>query len=268
MRVTGNVKDSSFIYGGFYNWNDATRLFSNHESSVTHKSAVEVVITLPRTMGNVGEMLSSTLAAQKHTNQQYLLKVAQSVKFLARQGIPLRGDGNERDSKFMQLLYLHGSDDPQFLTGLQQRSDRFISPQIQNKIIKVMAVNILRAIVTFVQDAKFFSLMADEVTDVSNKEQVIVSLQSLDENLEPHEYFVAIHCVNSIEADTLVATLKDTLLRMNIPLSNCRGQCYDRASNMCGIRNGVAAQISSKEPRSIFIHCYGHALNLAAGETI
>lgn len=37
---------------------------------------------------------------------------------------------------------------------------------------------------------------------------------------------------------------------------------------MCGVRNGVAAQISSEESRSIFIHCYGHALNLAAGETI
>ena len=34
------------------------------------------------------------------------------------------------------------------------------------------------------------------------------------------------------------------------------------------IRNGVATQISSEEPRSIFIHCYGHALNLTAGETV
>jgi len=37
---------------------------------------------------------------------------------------------------------------------------------------------------------------------------------------------------------------------------------------MCGIRNGVAAQITSEEPCSIFIHCYGHVLNLAAGETV
>lgn len=79
---------------------------------------------------------------------------------------------------------------------------------------------------------------------------------------------VGIHCVDSIEADTLVATLKDTLLCMNLPIRNCRGQCYDGASNMCGIRNGVAAQISSEETRSIFNHCYGHALNLATGETI
>ena len=34
---------------------------------------------------------------------------------------------------------------------------------------------------------------------------------------------------------------------------------------MCGARRGVASQISSDEPRSIFVHCYEHALNLAAG---
>ena len=220
MKVTGNMKDSSFIYGGFYNWKDATRLFNSHKSSKTHKNTVEVVITLPRTTGNVGEMLSSTLAIQKRTNRLYLLKVAQSIKFLARQGIPLRGDGNERDSNFMQLLCLRGADDPQLLAGLQHRSDRYTSPQIQNELIKIMAVHVLRAIVTSVQDAKYFSLMADEVTDVSNKEQVVVCLRSVDDNLEPSENFVGIHCVDSIEADTLVTTLKDTLLRMNLPISN------------------------------------------------
>lgn len=120
LKVSGNVKDCSFIYGGFYNWKDATRLFNGHESSNTHEHAVEIVIILPKTTGKVGEMLSSTLSAQKRTSRQYMWKVAQSVNFLARQGIPLRGDGNERDSNFMQLLYLCGADDPQFLAGLQQ----------------------------------------------------------------------------------------------------------------------------------------------------
>ena len=56
--------------------------------------------------------------------------------------------------------------------------------------------------------------MADEVTDISNKEQVVVCLRSVDKNLEPHENFIGIHCVGSVEADTLVATLKDTMLRI------------------------------------------------------
>ena len=37
---------------------------------------------------------------------------------------------------------------------------------------------------------------------------------------------------------------------------------------MCGARRSIASQISSDEPHSSFVHCYGHALNLAAGETV
>ena len=37
---------------------------------------------------------------------------------------------------------------------------------------------------------------------------------------------------------------------------------------MSGIKNGVAKRISDKEPRAVFTHCYGHALNLAVGDTV
>ena len=37
---------------------------------------------------------------------------------------------------------------------------------------------------------------------------------------------------------------------------------------MTGTRNGVAKTISDKESRAIFTHCYGHALNLGAGDTV
>ena len=37
---------------------------------------------------------------------------------------------------------------------------------------------------------------------------------------------------------------------------------------MTGVRKGAASQIISKEPRAIFTHCYGHALNLAVGDTV
>ena len=55
---------------------------------------------------------------------------------------------------------------------------------------------------------------------------------------------------------------------MNLPMSKLRGQCYDGASVMSGIRSGVAKQIADIEPRAIFTHCYGHALNLAVADTV
>ena len=37
---------------------------------------------------------------------------------------------------------------------------------------------------------------------------------------------------------------------------------------MKGARNEVAKQLSDEENRAVYIHCYGHALNLAAAESI
>ena len=62
--------------------------------------------------------------------------------------------------------------------------------------------------------------------------------------------------------------IKDTLLRINLSLTRIRGQCYDGSASMAGIRSGVAKQLLDEEPRAIYTHCYGHALNLACGDAI
>ena len=77
LKLTGNAKESAFIYGGFSNWKDATRCFNKHEFSVIHKTAVDVVVTVPKTC-DVGGMLSAAHALEKKANQQYLFKLIQN----------------------------------------------------------------------------------------------------------------------------------------------------------------------------------------------
>ena len=72
-------------------------------------------------------------------------------------------------------------------------------------------------------------------------------LRWVNEKLEVHEDFIGLYDTDSISANSLVSLIHDVLLRMNLKLENCRGQCYDGASNMRGCR-GVATQITSEEP--------------------
>ena len=65
-----------------------------------------------------------------------------------------------------------------------------------------------------------------------------------------------------------MATIMDVLTRLNLPITKLHGQCYDGASSMNGIRNGVATKIMELESRALYIHCYGHSLNLAAGDVV
>ena len=53
------------------------------------------------------------------------------------------------------------------------------------------------------------------------------------------------------------------LLRIQISLDNCRGQCYDGASNMLGKKSGVAKQIFEMQPKAHYSHCHCHSLSLS-----
>ena len=44
---------------------------------------------------------------------------------------------------------------------------------------------------------------------------------------------------------------------MNLTITNCRGQCYDRASNVSGILTVVATRINDLESRALYTHCCG-----------
>ena len=96
----------------------------------------------------------------------------QNIRFLARQGIPLRGDGDEHDSNFIQLLYLRSNDDSSIAHYMEKKTDKYCCHQIQNELLDVMANTITSNIANKICEAKYFSLVADEVTDVSNREQV------------------------------------------------------------------------------------------------
>ena len=50
---------------------------------------------------------------------------------------------------------------------------------------------------------------------------------------------------------------------MGLRVEDARGQCYDGAASMSGKRSGVATQFKSLNPKMLYTHCHGHALNLA-----
>ena len=74
--------------------------------------------------------------------------------------------------------------------------------------------------------------------------------------------------MSTIAASSLVSAIRDVLLRMNVNIADCRGQCYDHASNMSGARKGVVTIITQEESRALYTHCYGHALNLAIADMV
>ena len=83
-------------------------MFAKHKSSDFHLQAVAAISNTD----DIGEMLSSQYAREKQVNREYLLKVMTTLRFLALQDLALRGDEDEKDSSFYQLLKLHCEENP------------------------------------------------------------------------------------------------------------------------------------------------------------
>ena len=60
--------------------------------------------------------------------------------------------------------------------------------------------------------------MADECTDIANKEQFTINIRWVGEDLQEYEDFIALYQVETIDANCLVSAIKDTLLRMELQL--------------------------------------------------
>ena len=69
-------------------------------------------------------------------------------------------------------------------------------------------------------------------------------------------------------AETIFSVIKAVLLKLQLSLAYCRGQCYDGASNMLGHKTGVAKRIQDVQPKAHPTHCHRHSLSLSVKDTV
>ena len=88
-------------------------------------------------------------------------------------------------SNFYQLLLLRSENS----VVLDRARFKYTSPDIQNEILSIMALKVLREIVCQLQSS-VYTVMIDETTDISNTEQVVLVFRWVDNALNVHEEFV------------------------------------------------------------------------------
>ena len=143
------------------------------------------------------------------------MKIINSICYLARQRLPLCSH-NDFESNFRQLLLLGAEDGPNFQEWLYKETNQFTSSAIQNEILKDMAMHILRSIVKNIKKSSYYSIMADEITDIINKEQFVICIRWVDNDLNANEDFIGLHELSVTNAETLAFILKDVVLRLGL----------------------------------------------------
>ena len=161
--------ETAFISSGFNTWKNATQAFERHRKSACHQEAV-MKWHHHMKQTNISAQLDMQISRDQKKNRHCLEMLFTSVEYLARQALPFRGHIEERGN-FYQLVALRGkeSDD---LKSWMGRSRSYMSHDIQNEILQIMAHQILRAIIKDVSSSNWYALIADEATDSALIEQV------------------------------------------------------------------------------------------------
>lgn len=273
------------VQKGFRNWKKAPEKFQAHNESEYHQTAVKSGCSFKRVMA--GEVVGIDRAidiardSQAKQNTEKIRPIIETIILCGRQGLGLRGhrDSGEfnltspppkNEGNFRALLRLRvQSGDKRLIEHFENcaKNATYVSGYFQNEVLAAAHRVIKTKIVKEIQDAKFFSVLADETSDISKVEQCNLCIRYVHrESLGKYkicERFLEFVPVTSTTGASIAAAIENSLQENNLDIRFLRGQGYDGAATMSGAFQGTQALIAAKHPAALYVHCASHSLNLA-----
>ena len=114
------------------------------------------------------------------------------------------------------------------------KENKYVSPAIANEQITAMGISVLHSVLTKIKHCSpsWYAIIADEATDIANREQLNLSIRWVNDDYEVSEDPVGLYCLPDTKSDTIHSAVVDVLTRCALPFAMC--QAYDRAANMQG----------------------------------
>ena len=266
----------------FDNWKKIERLTKHHKSE-NHQTAMAKWIDSRANKKKNTSILSKLQESHKQyvkENRDYFKVIIECLMFTAQQNIAQRGHDEQRDSlsnssdvnrgNFLELIHLRCKDIAWLKDKLEsqlQKHAQWTSPVIQNELLQIIADLIRERITNDVRTSGWYGIILDETSDISRTEQVSLCL-SFALNGTKKEAFIGFYSTKSTEGEVLYELVKSAITELNLDLKNIVGKAFDGAANMNGVHKGLSTRMEECSPLGIYVHCYGHVLNLALQDTM
>lgn len=252
------------------------------------EKAVEFTKVMESSKKSIDVVLDSETSAIIEDNRKRLRPIVKTIVFCARNNLPLRGhrdhglisqlkeESNEdllvgKHGVFQSLLAFRvdaGDEDLKRHFAICRRNSAMISNTVQNEIIDCIGETFRSSISEDVKRSKFFSIMCDETTDVSTKEQMTFCVRYIDtQSFVTKEEFVGFTEMTETTGVAIKEAIDKELDALGLTKEHLCGQGYDGGSNMAGKFKGVQALISNEQPMAIYSHCFSHSLNLVISKS-
>ena len=266
----------------FDNWKKIERLTKHHKSE-NHQTAMAKWIDSRANKKKNTSILSKLQESHKQyvkENRDYFKVIIECLMFTAQQNIAQRDHDEQRDSlsnssdvnrgNFLELIHLRCKDIAWLKDKLEsqlQKHAQWTSPVIQNELLQIIADLIRERITNDVRTSGWYGIILDETSDISRSEQVSLCL-SFALNGTKKEAFIGFYSTKSTEGEVLYELVKSAITELNLDLKNIVGKAFDGAANMNGVHKGLSTRMEECSPLGIYVHCYGHVLNLALQDTM
>lgn len=266
-----SVIQSPFIKDGFQDWKHANKALKEHENSGEHKKCLLVFCKRESNAGRIDTNLQIALNKEQEYWQDVLKRIVEVIKFLTARGLPLRGDnevfGTNKNGNYLGTLELLAKFDPFLQEHIKKYGNAgrgslsYLSPTICEEFIKIMGKKVLEFIISEIKTAKYYSISVDSTPDISHTDQLAFIIRYLQNGIITERFLKFIQ-IYSHGSEHLADTVTIFLNEHDIPITDCRGQSYDNASNMSGKYSGLQARIKNSCKYAEFVPCAGHSLNL------
>lgn len=255
---------------GYNDLNNISTAIKRHQNSHKHLSAVISFHNFgkQRIETSLSRQLSEDISRHNlkvDYNRSVFQRLVDIVCLLAQQELPFRGHDESETSlnkgNFLECVTLLSKYDTILEKHIQQDGPSYLSSKIQNDIIHSIA-DVLKEQIEFeIRNCSFVSIILDETPDVSRREQLCVILRYFYDN-DIHDRFLGFIDVSTDRtAEKLTEIILEFIEKFECG-SKIVAQCYDGASVMSGIKNGVQSKIKQKFPQAMYIWCNAHILNL------
>lgn len=141
--------------------------------------------------------------------------------------------------------------------GKKKRWVSLLSNRTQNDLINTLATFTRTEIGKEMEEAKIYSILVDETTDVSHCEQVSFVVRYVSE-MDVKERFLQVCNVSTTTGEEMEKTVLDLLQRNDLQIENMRGQGYDGAANMSGQYKGLQTRILQHNTKSLYMSIATH----------
>ncbi|KAL4082395.1 hypothetical protein QTP88_029993 [Uroleucon formosanum] len=266
----------------------------SHSRNIYHKNAVQNGKSFLHIYNNPQNKITNKLNTahyeQVKENRSRLKPIIDSLIFLGKQNIAIRGhrdDGSifddsqkptENNGNFKELLNFRISSGDEILKNHLLSSESratYISKTTQNELICIIGNLILKNVLERVKQSKFYSVIFDETTDVSNISQLVTVIQYVHKN-EVYEDFIGFldcHQDNykntggevepKMTGEIIGNSVLSILKKLDLPFENCVGITTDGCSVMLSEKCGAVKTLKEKMKNAIKCTCFSHALNLS-----